>query len=116
MSKILLFLLYISPSPSLRQLGGGRTCALYPNCAIAQLPSAIKQLFTFFIITDEITDEREGKVIPEGDDSIADWPADDKGCGRVQGHLGDIGDTVGEPDVRQGDLQHGGVKSTESEL
>ena len=55
-------------------------------------------------------------MLPEGDDSIADGPANDKGGGGVQRHLGDIGDTVGEPDVRQGDLQHGDeVKSTESQ-
>ena len=43
-------------------------------------------------------------MLPEGDDSIADGPANDKGRAGVQRHLGDIGDTVGEPDVRQGDL------------
>ena len=53
-------------------------------------------------------------LLPEGDHSIADWPSNDKRCGGVQGYLGHIGDAVGEPDIRQRDLEHGGVKSAVS--
>ena len=53
-------------------------------------------------------------ILPEGDHSIADWPSNHKRCGGVQGYLGDIGDAVGEPDIRQWDLEHGEVKSTVS--
>ena len=43
--------------------------------------------------------------IPEGDHSIADWPSYHEGGRLVQSHLGDVGDAVGEPDVRQRNLQ-----------
>ena len=55
-------------------------------------------------------------LLPEGDHSIADWPSNHKRCGGVQGDFGDIGDAVREPDIRQWDLEHGEMKSTESQL